>query len=167
MYNEKASVKTKQYVDLLDPDAKAVIIATLECAYKIGINAQVSCTYRTFTEQDAIYQQGRTKPGAIVSNAKAGQSIHNYRRAADLFVIIGGKGVWERQYFQKIWNEAVKPENALDKKGLAWGGNWKSFADTPHFEVTFGKSWRDFAKMDNVNTADIDAGNWRKYKNFI
>jgi peptidoglycan LD-endopeptidase CwlK len=43
---------------------------------------------RSFEDQDELYAQGRTKPGNIVTNARGGDSLHNYGLAAD-FVIDG------------------------------------------------------------------------------
>jgi peptidoglycan L-alanyl-D-glutamate endopeptidase CwlK len=43
--------------------------------------------YRSKKEQNELYAQGRSKPGQVVTNAKAGQSYHNYGLAVD-FVII-------------------------------------------------------------------------------
>lgn len=40
--------------------------------------------YRSGARQDQLYAQGRTRPGEIVTNAKAGQSAHNYGLAVDI-----------------------------------------------------------------------------------
>ena len=45
-------------------------------------------TLRTFAEQDALYAQGRTKGGLKVTNAKGGQSYHNYGLAIDIVLLI-------------------------------------------------------------------------------
>lgn len=69
-----------------------------ECDKALTGRATVRITQglRTFAEQDALYQQGRTKPGKKVTNAKAGQSIHNYGFAVDICLIIDGKTTsWE------------------------------------------------------------------------
>ena len=53
-------------------------------------------TLRTFAEQDELYAQGRTKPGKRVTNAKGGQSLHNYGVAIDFALLIDGKTAsWE------------------------------------------------------------------------
>lgn len=44
-------------------------------------------TIRTFAEQEALYAQGRTKPGKVVTNAKAGMSYHNYGLAVDIVLL--------------------------------------------------------------------------------
>lgn len=115
-------------------------------------------TLRTFAEQDALYAQGRTrlfdntgKKLGIVTKAKGGQSIHNYGLALDIVLIKDTNGdgkvdtaSWETNVdFDKDgksdWMEIVE---ILKRNGWVWGGDWKSFKDAPHFEKTFGHSWR-------------------------
>jgi peptidoglycan L-alanyl-D-glutamate endopeptidase CwlK len=98
---------------------------------------------RTIDEQDALYAQGRTKPGKIVTNAKGGQSYHCYGLAVDIVLIIDGKTAsWDMNTDfdgdkKADWMEVV----AIFKKyGWEWGGEFKSFRDNPHFQRTFGKS---------------------------
>src|SRR3977135_4181957 len=60
-----------------------------------GHTIEVVQGLRTFAEQDALFAQGRTKPGQIVTNAKGGQSNHNYGLAVDLCPLIDGKPQWK------------------------------------------------------------------------
>lgn len=101
---------------------------------------------RTLAEQEALYAQGRTKPGKIVTNAKPGWSYHNYGLAVDIVMIHDkdGNGTYETASWdqtidvdgdgQSDWQEVV---NIFKAHGWAWGGDWK-FKDAPHFEKTFG-----------------------------
>ena len=52
---------------------------------------------RTLKEQDDIYAQGHTKKGEIVTDAKAGQSYHNYGLAVDIVMLLDkdGNGTYE------------------------------------------------------------------------
>ncbi|MFP7483394.1 M15 family metallopeptidase [Priestia filamentosa] len=104
----------------------------VELSYQKGYNIAITQGLRTFTEQNALYAQGRTKPGKVVTNAKGGQSIHNYGLAFDFCVFDGERNpVWSGNTYNKV--------GALGKNlGLEWGGDWKSFKDLPHFEYTFG-----------------------------
>lgn len=102
---------------------------------------------RTHAEQNALYAQGRTKPGAIVTNAKGGQSMHNYGLAIDFALKSpdGKKAVWDtRADFDRDgkadWMEVVEEAKKL---GFAWGGDWKGFVDNPHLEMTFGLTLKD------------------------
>lgn len=98
--------------------------------------------YRSKAEQDALYAQGRTKPGKIVTNAKGGYSLHNFGLAVDfaLFTKDGKKVVWDTvKDFDKDgtpdWQEVVLEAKKL---GFEWGGDWKSFKDYPHFQLDNG-----------------------------
>lgn len=100
------------------------------CAEK-GLVIKISSTYRDNEKQNALYAQGRTTKGDIVTNAKGGQSIHNYRLAFDVFQDINGKAYWTASVLTTvgtIWKEM----------GGEWGGDWKSFKDTPHMQFTNG-----------------------------
>ena len=159
------SSSTKKKLDLLDNIAKPVFEDLLNRCYDLNLNVQISSSFRSFTEQDKIYQQGRTLPGKIVSNAKAGTSLHNYRRACDLFILDGKKAIFEEKYYKQIWDICLLYE--LDKRGMFWGGSFASFKDTPHFEVSFGKSWKEIASECGIKISDIQQNNWKIYKNYL
>lgn len=90
---------------------------------------RVTSGLRTFAEQDALYTQGRTKPGERVTNARAGQSNHNYGLAVDITHFKNGQPDWNTiSAYVNIGHEAVKV-------GLEWGGDWKKFKDLPHIQL--------------------------------
>ena len=101
-----------------------------------GITIAVTSGLRTFAEQDALYAQGRTKPGGIVTNARGGQSLHNYGLATDV-VPLDANGQPNWNVGESTWQ---KIGAAGKKQGLEWGGDWTSFKDRPHFQMTGGKS---------------------------
>lgn len=94
--------------------------------------------FRSFERQAAIYEQGRTTPGKIVTNARPGESAHNYGCASDwtVFKFINGKEVvtWPDPR-DPIWGEYGA---AIEAAGLKWG---KSFNDYPHNELIIPYSW--------------------------
>lgn len=119
-------------------------------------------TFRTIAEQDAIYAQGRTKPGKIVTRARGGYSWHNYGLAVDIVLIhdVDGDGDYDRAVWDvksdfdgdKIsdWMEVV----AIFKSyGWDWGGDWK-FSDPPHFQKTFGHSIRQLLALHQKKKID-------------
>lgn len=85
-------------------------------------------TLRSFEEQDALYAQGRTDPGKIVTKAKGGESWHNFGRAFDV-------AFHPPETPKKIsWEGPWEMIGGLGEEiGLIWGGRWK-FQDKPHFE---------------------------------
>lgn len=98
-------------------------------------------TLRTFAEQDSLYAQGRTSAGPKVTNAKGGQSSHNFGFAIDIVLIKiekdgkTGSASWQTDVdFDgdgvADWMEVVK---IFKLYGWEWGGDWK-FIDKPHFQ---------------------------------
>ena len=98
-----------------------------------GIDLLVTSTYRDNASQAALYAQGRTAPGKVVTNARPGESFHNYRCAVDVVPIKNGKPVWDVK--DPVWQEVGKLGKAA---GLEWAGDWKRFKEFPHFQYTGG-----------------------------
>ncbi len=102
----------------------------VDCCAEAGISILITQGLRTSQEQDALYAQGRTAPGRIVTNARGGQSWHNFGLAFDIVVLDSiGKADWDSSH--PNWARAAAIGKSL---GLEWGGDWKSFKDTPHFQ---------------------------------
>jgi peptidoglycan L-alanyl-D-glutamate endopeptidase CwlK len=114
-----------------------------------GLDVIVTSTYRTNEEQDALYAQGRTTPGSIVTKAKGGQSMHNYKVALDFAPLKNGK---------VDWNDLALFKRVADigkTCGFTWGGDWVNFPDMPHLEYTAGYSLADF-QNGNVDYSKFD-----------
>ncbi len=71
-----------------------------------GIDLLITSTYRDNESQSALYAQGRTTPGKIVTNAKAGQSWHNHRCAIDVVPLVNGKPNWDDK--SPVWKTIGK-----------------------------------------------------------
>ncbi len=99
-----------------------------------GIYLIITEGFRTKKYQDSLYAKGRTKPGNIVTNARGSSysSQHMWGIAFDI-AINDGKRLYDAGLIKKV-AEIAKSE----KVGLGWGGDWKSFPDTPHFYL---KKW--------------------------
>ena len=100
----------------------------------------VTCGYRSAAEQNALYAQGRTKPGGKITNAKGGHSQHNWGVAIDIAMAYDvdkdGKvsdDTWNTKGFADVAKIAKK-------LGFGWGGDWTSIKDRPHFYLT---KWGD------------------------
>ncbi|HEY0159033.1 MAG TPA: M15 family metallopeptidase [Thermoanaerobaculia bacterium] len=87
---------------------------------------------RTYAQQNAIYAQGRTKPGKIVTNAKGGQSNHNFAIAWDVGIFVNGKYLPESPFYK-----AAAPVALAATTGVEWGGNWTK-PDRPHYQLATG-----------------------------
>lgn len=105
-----------------------------------GIDVIITSTYRDHASQAALYAQGRTTPGKKVTNAKAGQSFHNWKVAFDFCPIVNGKAAWnDTALFTKCGEIA-------EGVGLEWAGRWVKFKELAHCQYTGGLSLEDFQK---------------------
>lgn len=128
-------------IEDLHPKVKLLCEQFINGCDAAGIDVLITSTYRDMESQGALYAQGRTTKGNIVTNAKAGQSFHNYRVAFDFVPIVGGKCVW---------NDAglfAKCGRIAQSLGLEWAGAWSGkFKETAHCQFTGGLSLADFQK---------------------
>lgn len=115
-------------LEKVHPELKKRVTQLLDTLSGQSMDARVTQGVRTFEEQDALFAQGRTKPGKKVTKAKGGQSNHNYGLAVDLCPFKNGQPDWEDMAgFDTIGREAKKLQ-------LEWGGDWK-FVDKPHVQL--------------------------------
>ena len=118
-------------VTQLHPDLQKKAKELVDKCAKKGLKIKITECLRTKAEQDALYAQGRTKPGSIVTNAKGSSysSMHQWGVAFD-FCRNDGKGAYEDKdgFFTKVGKVGVSI-------GLEWGGNWRSIKDKPHFQL--------------------------------
>lgn len=120
----------------LDPFVATLARQFLAACKEAGIDVTVTSTYRDNESQTALYAQGRTAPGKIVTNAKAGYSAHNFKCAFDVVPTRNGVAVWGTSGEDgKLWARIGKIGQEC---GLEWGGAWTSFKDMPHFQYTGG-----------------------------
>lgn len=123
----------------LHPDLEVKANQMLVECHKQNIDLLITCTYRSKEEQEMLYSQGRTTPGKIVTNAKPGQSAHNTigptglpgAMAFDVVPIVHGKPQWDSK--DPIWKSVGDIGKSF---GLEWGGDWISFKDYPHFQLS-------------------------------
>lgn len=100
-----------------------------------GVYFRVASGLRNYADQDALYAKGRTTPGPQVTKARGGYSNHNFGCAVDCYPFVhGATGPLD-------FNDANAPEflamvAALKAQGLAWGGDWHSIVDKPHFQLS-------------------------------
>lgn len=103
-----------------------------------GIDVIITSTYRDIESQNALYEQGRSLPGKKVTNAKGGQSYHNWKVAFDFCPIVNGKPAWnDTALFTKCGEIA-------ESVGLEWAGRWVKFKELAHCQYTGGLTIADF-----------------------
>jgi len=128
-------------LDDLHPRVKALAETFIKHCDEAGYDILIYSTYRDIEAQNAIYAQGRTTKGSIVTNAKGGQSFHNYRVAFDWVPVCGGKARWNDYLAYS------KCGKIAEEVGLEWAGRWAGkLKETAHCQYTNGLSIADFQK---------------------
>ncbi len=126
----------------LHPKMQALAIKFLEKCHAQGLEVMIYCTYRSNTEQDLLYAQGRTTNGPIVTYAKAGQSKHNFTvngkpasLAFDGVPLRNGKPVWNKKTDEDyaLWQKYGRIAKSV---GLEWAGDWKRFKEYAHCQIS-------------------------------
>jgi peptidoglycan L-alanyl-D-glutamate endopeptidase CwlK len=131
--------KSEARITLLSPIVASKTRELIINSYNEGINILIVQGLRTSEEQAALYAQGRTTAGAIVTNANAGYSNHNYGLAID-YALLADDG------YSVVWtvNDKWRRVAEIGKRlGFEWGGDWTGFIDYPHLEMCFGLSIED------------------------
>jgi len=136
-------INSRDLADLI-PQAHVRADKLIELCKIAGIDLLVTSTYRDNESQDALYAQGRTKPGKIVTKAKGGQSFHNYRCAFDVVPLVNGKPVWDDE---ALWARIGQLGKQI---GLEWAGDWVTFKEMPHFQYTGGKTLKQLQAGEKI-----------------
>lgn len=127
---------------------------TLVRARQEGMAMQMDLVYRTFAHQDQLYAQGRTEPGQRVTNARGGQSWHNYGLGADVvFSTPAGQPSWPEDGNWTRYGEIAEAQ------GLTWGGRWQN-PDRPHVEYHPGFGASDAGDFIATHGRDGLEGVW-------
>lgn len=132
-------------IDKLHPRMREYARMLLDRCSEKKIYIRFTDTLRTYDEQNKLYEQGRTTPGKIVTNARGGYSWHNYGLALDFCLLKPDlKSVkWDRQVDFNGDDEPDWMTVVLIAKGLGfeWGGDWEGKkVDFPHLQMRFGKT---------------------------
>ncbi len=132
-------------IDLLRPDVAANCHLWVERCRAAGLNVLVTNTVRDREYQAYLYEQGRTRPGGIVTNSPV-PTFHadTSGLAFDFCKNVKGHEYDDRDFFREA--AAIAKE-----MGFSWGGDWKSFVDLPHIQWDDGRRYTD---------SDIKAGRY-------
>lgn len=127
-----AEARTLKNLATLDAETRRLAERLVGAAWEeLKIDLRVTSGTRTMAQQQALYDQGRTKPGKIVTKARPGYSWHNFGVAFDVTVFKGSTPVWDGPEYDAV--------GMLGQRlGLEWGGAWTTFKDRPHFQLRMG-----------------------------
>lgn len=127
MIDERSAKNIATLHPKVQPVMRDFLIEAKKYFQEKGVEVKVISGNRTWAEQDALYSKGRTTPGPKVTNARGGQSNHNFGLAIDLGLFANGKYLGDSPFYKHIGPIVAKfPQ-------LEWGGGWK-FVDEPHVQ---------------------------------
>lgn len=152
---------SEKRIETLHPKIRdAVKNAVIESNERLAagrVMIRIAEAVRTWAEQDEKYAQGRTKPGAIVTFAKGGDSVHNYALAVDIVFMIdkNGDGIYEEaswDFFKDLDKDGQIDFDEVDFvfKKYGFTGLYKANGkrwDFPHFQNTFGYTVSQLKEM--------------------
>ncbi|MGE7600994.1 peptidoglycan-binding protein [Peribacillus sp. NPDC097675] len=139
---------TKNMGSGMNSVVKESILEVIKLAYDEKIYVLITSGYRSFAEQNKLFAQGRTdKSKPIVTNARAGESLHNYGLALDYVIVSddGRRAIWT---VNNKWKRVAAIAKSL---GFAWGGDFSSFLDYPHLQMTGGLTIKDLQNGKRPN----------------
>jgi hypothetical protein len=155
---------TNQRIETLHPLIRNIVIECINECKAAGFDVRISQALRSIDEQNDLYGKGRTsdelkkvgvperfaKPTeSQVTKAYGGQGFHNYGLAVDVVMIVNK---------QAVFTPDKKVVEIFKRIGFAWGGDFKSFKDQPHFEMTFGYTWQQL--LAKYKAHQIDSNNY-------
>lgn len=123
--------------DLAAPVKSAALDMLARCR-AAGLEVLIYCTLRSNDEQAALYAQGRTKPGPVLTNAGPGRSMHNpdgqgRAWAFDAVPLVNGKAAWDDVVM------VAKMGEIGEACGLEWAGRWRGpLRERVHFQMPRG-----------------------------
>ena len=130
-FDERTERNISSLHPAVQPRAREFMLLALDIAAKHGVIVRIISGLRSYSEQSALYAKGRTAQGPKVTNARAGFSNHNFGTAWDIGLFKGKTYLAASPIYREIGI-------AARSLGLTWGGDFRSFPDTPHYEVPTG-----------------------------
>lgn len=118
------------------PDLIVRVSRVLAAMEALGFVMMPTDGLRTVEQQRALYAQGRTVPGPIVTKADGVDKRSNHQahddgfgHAVDCCFVVNGKPSWDAHLPWKAYGALA------EAVGLTWGGHWQSLHDLPHVEL--------------------------------
>ncbi|MEJ8858209.1 M15 family metallopeptidase [Variovorax robiniae] len=118
-----------------------------------GVIARIISGTRTYAEQDALFRKGRFgNPQPRVTNARGGQSNHNFGVAWDIGIFTKAGGyLGEGPGYDKAAALGLPVAGGV----IEWGGNWTGFVDRPHYQLALGLSVSELRQRFEAGTLDL------------
>lgn len=120
--------RSERNIATLLPKAQEVARRWLKAATararELGVEVRIIDANRTYAEQDKLFSK-RPK----VTNARGGQSWHNFGLAFDFGVFKGSSYLGNSPHYKTLG------ALAKDIPNTTWGGTWTKLVDEPHIQL--------------------------------
>jgi peptidoglycan L-alanyl-D-glutamate endopeptidase CwlK len=128
------------------PPLRDLTTKLLDAMDRLDYPMTVTAGVRTMAAQQALYAQGRTAPGNIVTNADGVTKKSNHQPkddgfgyAVDCAFLVDGADrdgeletpSWGEDHPWFLYGQMAK---TLGKGKVVWGGDWSGLRDLPHIE---------------------------------
>lgn len=124
----KLSQKSLDRLSGVHPDLVAVVKRAIEI------------TEVDFAVLEGVRSKARQEQLLKAGASQTMRSRHLTGHAVDLGAYVGGSVRWDWPLYDKI-ALAMKAAALELQAAIEWGGDWKSFPDGPHFELT----WEEYS----------------------
>lgn len=131
-------------LDKLYPPFLEKALQVIAACQSRGSDYVATSGFRSYSEQEGLWMQGRLRPGTIVTNAHGGQSSHNFGLAVDV-----ARRLPDGTFSWKPEDYAVYGEE-IARLGLHWGITYK---DAPHMSLLGFVSGAELKPLDDVYKA--------------
>lgn len=129
--NSKFSKRSRACLVGVHPD----LVKVMEGALVISsIDFGISEGPRTLLRQQQLYDAGASK----TMNSRHIPAANGLAHAVDVFAVVGGQARWDWPLYEQIAG-AVKASAATFGVAVEWGGDWATFKDGPHFQLSWQK----------------------------
>jgi peptidoglycan L-alanyl-D-glutamate endopeptidase CwlK len=129
-------VRTEAAIATLLPQAQGLARQFMAAASGFDCKVRIVSGTRTYAEQNALFAKVPK-----VTNARGGQSNHNFAIAWDVGLFdAGGKYLTGSSRKEAAAYEGLAALVKAKVQGLEWGGDWTSFKDRPHYQLTTGRT---------------------------
>ena len=128
--NYKLSNRSKSRLEGIDTILIDIVIEAIkDSPYDFGIPQYGGL--RTQPDQYSLYQRGASKCDGTIK-----KSYHQTGKAFDIYAYVDGKATWDEKYYKPIADHIRSVARDKFRVNLIWGGNWTTFVDLPHFQIS-------------------------------
>lgn len=147
MPNHRLSRRSREKLRPAHADLRAVVYRASEILRDVkngSVDFRVGEVQRPLARQVQLYKSGASttmNSRHLIAELKENGEWHDRVAAVDLFALVGGKISWDWPLYHVI-ADAMKQAARELGVALEWGGDWSTFKDGPHFQL----SWRSYPK---------------------